>query len=186
MSRSPNIPLDERYVVEMPWEEYEALPPDNRHEYVDGHLIVNPRGTFDHQLMLRNMTAALQAVLPAGYVAINEWAWRPAADEWAPDVMVVEMGERAVRYTGIPELIVEVLSTNRADDLVRKLYRYASAGLPRYWLADPLEPSVRAYVLEAGIFELVTEAAGDGETTFDLGVATVTLRPSDLLRLDYR
>lgn len=185
MSISRDIPLDERFVVEMSPEDYEALPPDNRHEYVDGCLIVNPRGTFDHQLMLRNLTTALQAAVPGGYVAINEWAWKPGADEWAPDVMVVELTERAVRYTGIPELIVEVLSTNRADDLVRKLYRYAAAGLPRYWLADPLEPSIRGYILQGGIFELLTEATGDDEVTFDLGIATVQLRPSDLMRLDY-
>jgi Uma2 family endonuclease len=96
--------------------------------------------------------------------------------------MVCERDDEAIRFTGIPQVIIEVLSTNRADDVVRKLYRYAAAGLPRYWIADPLEPSLRAYELREGRFEEVAEAIGDDAVDFDFGVGRVTLRPSDLLR----
>ena len=70
----------------------------------------------------------------------------------------------------------------RTRDLVRKLYRYADAGLPRYWIADPLECNLSAYVLRDGKFEDVAHAVGDEEIEFDFGVGKVALRPSDLLR----
>lgn len=170
-------------VVPMSWEEYERLPEDVRGEYVSGCLVVNPRPAFRHQEMIFNLTAALRAACPDGHVAVSEWAWKPGADEWAPDVMVCPRDDEAVRFTGTPEVIVEVLSTNRADDLVLKLARYAAAGLPRYWIADPLEPSLRAYRLVDGLYrEEEARAVGDEEATFHFGVGSVTLRPSDLLR----
>ncbi|MGH8997972.1 MAG: Uma2 family endonuclease [Acidimicrobiia bacterium] len=169
----------------MSWEEYERLEPDIRHEYVDGCLVVNPRPRFLHQQMLRRLTNMLEAAVPAGYTAVNEWAWKPAADEWDPDVMVCAYDPGAdpdpVRFTGTPVVVV-VLSSNRAGDLVKKLYRYAEAGLARYWVADPDEPSVRAFELRNGMYEEVTAAVGDAHVEFDLGVARVTLAPSELIR----
>lgn len=170
----------------MAWEEYERLHPDVRHEYVDGHLLVNPRPRLLHQVMLRRITNALEAALPEGYRAVNEWAWKPGADEWAPDVMVCELtpgdGPNPVRFTRTPLLIVEVLSSNRSADLVKKLYRYAEAGLPHFWLADPEGPSVEAFALAEASYHEVVGAAGDETADFDLGVITVTLRPADLIR----
>lgn len=173
--------MDRPLVVPMSWEEYERLDLDVSHEYVSGCLVVHPRPSYRHQVMVRNLTNALDAACPPGYTAVNEWAWKPDADEWAPDVMVCERDDDAVRFTGIPQVIAEVLSTNRADDLVLKLYRYGAAGLPRYWIADPLEPSLLAYALSDGIYEETVHAIGDDEVEFDFGVGRVTLRPS-LLR----
>ncbi len=181
MSVGDQVPSDRPLVVPMSWEKYERLEPDVRHQYISGCLIVNPRPSYRHQAMLHNLTAALRGAAPPGFVAINEWAWKPGPDEWAPDVMVCERDDDAVRFTGTPQVIVEVLSSNRADDLVRKLYRYAAAGLPRYWIADPLEPSVRAFVLREGIYEEVAAAVGDDEVEFDFGVGRVVLQPSGLL-----
>ena len=166
----------------MSWEDYEGLEDGVRGEYIDGCLVVNPRPAYLHQLMMLNLAYQLKAACPEGYTAVSEWAWKPGADEWAPDVMVCERDDAAIRFTGTQQVIVEILSTKRTDDVVRKLYRYAAAGLPRYWIADPLEPSVRAYELQDGQYEEVAEAVGESEVEFDFGVGRVMLRPSDLLR----
>lgn len=185
VSLGEHLPLDRPSAVSMSWEEYERLEPDVRHQYIDGCLVVTPRPRLIHQVMLDNLASALRAAVPAGYLAVSEWAWKPGADEWAPDVMICERPDEiatAVRFTGTPVLIVEILSTDRSADLVRKLYRYAAAGLPRYWIGDPLEPSVRAFLLTGGMYEEVGGAVGDEEVEFDFGVGRVTLRPSDLIR----
>jgi|SRR5579884_3257638 len=166
----------------MSWEEYERLDEDVRYEYVDGCLVVNPRPRVLHQIILVNVVNRLNAACPPGYRALAECGWKPGADEWAPDVMVCQPDDTAVRFTGAPELIAEILSTNPAADLVRKFNRYAAEGLPRYWIVNPLEPSVRAYELCGDRFEEVAEAIGDDEVEFDFGVGRVTLRPGDLLR----
>ena len=41
-------------------------------------------------------------------------------------------------FTGIPELVIEILSSEPARDTIRKFAKYAEAGLPRYWTIDPV------------------------------------------------
>src|SRR6266849_3585460 len=86
--------------VPMPWEEYEALEPDVRYEYIGGCLVVNPRPTGEHQVALLRLAHLLEDAAAPGYRVYAEWAWKPGAEEWAPDIMVCPR-ERAVRFTGI-------------------------------------------------------------------------------------
>ena len=37
----------------------------------------------------------------------------------------------------IPDIVIEILSTDRNRDLVRKRQLYAEAGVPEYWIFDP-------------------------------------------------
>lgn len=55
-------------------------------------------------------------------------------------------------FIGVPHLVVEVLSSNRRDDLVAKLNRYAAWGAPSYWIVDPRDRIIRTYRLEDGIY----------------------------------
>ena len=47
-----------------------------------------------------------------------DWAWRPTQDEFVPDVTVFERTTETIRLTATPLLAVEVLSSDRASDLV--------------------------------------------------------------------
>jgi len=70
--------------------------------------------------------------------------------------MVHPTTTESLRFTGTPALVVEVLSTNRGDDLVLKLNRYAQAGLSHYWILDPKSRVLLAYGLEGDTFDLLT------------------------------
>jgi Uma2 family endonuclease len=164
----------------MSWEEYEALEPDARHEYIEGCLVVNPRPTGEHQVALRRLTRLLEDAVDPGYEVYMEWAWKPGADEWAPDIMVCPR-QKVVRFAGTPELIVEILSTNRARDLVMKPAKYAKAGLPRYWVFDPENLVLTAFVLRDGAFVDVAEVGPDDEVALDFGAGTVTVNPRRLM-----
>ena len=56
--------------------------------------------------------------------------------------MVFAETEEKKRYTGIPELAVEILSTDRASDILSKAAKYATAGLERYEIIDTEGPEV--------------------------------------------
>ena len=166
--------------VPMTWEEYEALEPDARHEYVEGCLVVNPRPSGEHQIALLRLAALLEGAVHSGFAVYVEWAWKPAADEWAPDIMICPR-QKAVRFTGTPELIIEILSSNRARDLVMKPHKYAQAGLPRYWVFDPETLVLTAFELQDGFFVEVAEVGPDDEVALDFGVGTVTVNPRRLM-----
>ncbi|MBR6337784.1 MAG: Uma2 family endonuclease, partial [Ruminococcus sp.] len=56
-----------------------------------------------------------------------------------PDVFVVcdpsKIDDK--RVTGAPDFIIEVVSSNRSDDYVRKLSLYKDKGVREYWIIDP-------------------------------------------------
>ncbi len=52
------------------------------------------------------------------------------------------------KYNGAPDFIIEVLSTNRSDDLYRKLALYQKTGVREYWIVDPKYSRTIVYFFE--------------------------------------
>ena len=126
--------------------EFLALPETmERIELLDGEVIMAPSPSVWHQELLSRIVHHLRA-------------WRDAARAGAfvgqapldvrfgpgrilqPDAFVI-LGEVALDVEGpldrIPDLCVEVLSTNRAFDRLTKRIVYASSGVRELWLVEP-------------------------------------------------
>ena len=82
-----------------------------------------------------------------------------------PDLFVMcdEFGH-TTRITGIPMLIVEILSPSTIKhDLVRKLNLYQKVGVKEYWIIDPAEQNITVYLHDGAVFQLVEQEFKKGD-----------------------
>ena len=72
----------------------------------------------------------------------------------APDLTIVLIGSAVVSdelvFEGTPDIVVEILSSDRRRDLVRKRMLYAAAGVPEYWIFDPVNDDALLLELRDG------------------------------------
>ena len=80
-----------------------------------------------------------------------------------PDVFVVcdknKIDEKYIN--GAPDLVIEVTSANRANDLVDKLGIYFAAGVREYWIVDTEYNKVLVYNFEQQKFPLIYDFTDD-------------------------
>ena len=145
-----------------------------RYELHEGKLHIVAEPTLDHQhltkLLIRNLSEQIEDV-GAGYVFPPVDVVLSDNTTVAPDIVVVRAEKAGIlhplRIYGVPDIVVEALSTNRGDDLVRKRQLYAAAGVPEYWILDGDADTLTALELaDDGVYrERAVLTAADTLTT---------------------
>ncbi len=143
----------------MTLDEWIALPEDNtyRYELQEGVLLVSPRPVRRHQLAAQRLSQQLDGQLPVDWESVLDMEVVVRAEHppivRVPDVVVTRVGGPEDRLAASDVLLaVEIIPPgSRNVDLHLKLFEYAEAGIPHYWLVDldPPAPSITVFHLGA-------------------------------------
>ena len=132
-------------------EEFMELPDtyDKRKMELDeGELYITPRPRTGHQSLQGDLIWYFQGYLRAfddpPAEVLHDVIVALSLERrilYSPDLAVILRGSRAVvtdrTVEGPPDIAIEILSSDRNRDLVRKRQMYAEAGIPEYWIFDP-------------------------------------------------
>lgn len=147
------FPRDHKYTAE---EYFTETPESNKHiELRDGVVIEFESPSEIHQDIILGLGSEILSFIRAnkGECKVMVSPFDVKLDEYnvvQPDVLVVcDKGKMdGNRCYGAPDWVIEVLSTNRSDDLHRKLTLYQEHGVREYWIADPKNMKVLVYIFE--------------------------------------
>ncbi|GAA2472726.1 Uma2 family endonuclease [Winogradskya humida] len=122
-------------------DDLDSLPEDLLYELLDGRLVLSSPTDF-HQWVGIRLVVALEENEPDGFYIVTDLSVAVDHDNQPrPDVVVVSNSgvTRVPRLARDVLLAVEILSPSSIDDDCGfKVKRYAAAGIPRYWVIDPL------------------------------------------------
>ena len=150
---------------------------DERLELFDGVLYLMSTPTKDHQFLMRRIGIHFEAFLDDFDVPpyevhhdittiLSEELQRAVE----PDLVVILAGRDDIggaRWVeGVPDIVVEILSSDRNHDLVFKRRIYSEAGVREYWIFDPQNDTVLPLELQNGEYiERPALTAADTLTT---------------------
>ena len=150
---------------------------DGKWELDDGVLYIMASGSPDHQFLIRWLCRPIEDYFleferpPAQLLhEMTTILSRELQRAPEPDVVIVLNERRDIigrsRVEGAPDIVVEILSTDRNRDLIRKRQIYAEAGVLEYWPIDPRNDTVTQLELCDGAYvERAVLGVGDVLTT---------------------
>ncbi|ONI45853.1 hypothetical protein AN641_03130 [Candidatus Epulonipiscioides gigas] len=134
-----------------------------KEEQIDGKIYyMSPAPTFKHNEVQGNLYSEFKNYLKdkkckiylGGNVHIDEDNLETYI---IPDLSIIcdHSKFKNGRYYGVPQLIIEILSTNRADDKIIKFELYERVGVKEYWIVDPISNEITQYVLNNNKYKLL-------------------------------
>ena len=163
--------MDAQATNKLTYDDYVLIPDDGlRHEIIDGEHYVNPAPNVRHQRILLRMVRAVaefvdQHDLGEVFISPIDVVFSKH-NVVQPDLLFVRKentGEVQGAFVKVtPDLVVEVLSTNRKHDEVRKLKLYDTFNVTEYWIVDPEDNVVKMYRRREGGLTLVETIDDDG------------------------
>ncbi|HEX7746732.1 MAG TPA: Uma2 family endonuclease [Micromonosporaceae bacterium] len=169
MTAAPILPERQEWTVD----DLGDVPKDLPYELINGRLIV-PSPTHLHQDLCVEILLALRANCPPEYVVSIDLSMKVnRRNEPRPDVVALRPDHVTRSPVPIEDavLAVEVISPESTfRDMYDKAKVYAHAGVPTYWVVDPLHERLR-------LTEFVLGRAGDYEAAADTDDVFNTERP---------
>lgn len=144
-------------------EEYEKLPEGSPYQLINGELIMSPATKDNHQAILIELAAGIFLHVKEKLLgSIRTAPYDVHFDEeniFQPDIIflsnenlknVLDDGY----FHGVPELVIEILSTGTANyDLTKKMHVYEHFGVREYFVIHPVDKEVHCYRLQEHKFK---------------------------------
>jgi Uma2 family endonuclease len=166
--------------------DYLAGDEDERYEIIDGEAYMLAAPSRIHQEISGNLYYALRSFLEgkpckvyAAPFSVRLFPAEDGSDDTVvePDITVVcdpaKLDDRGCK--GAPDMAIEIVSpsTSRYDRIL-KFNKYREAGVREYWIVDPEERAIFAYILKNGeytaaVYEGTAPAAVLPGCEIDLG-----------------
>lgn len=156
------------------YEEYYQLDDDQRHEIIDGNLLMAPALDMWHQAWSRDLTLliathAKSQKLGKVFVAPFDVVLDPK-NTVQPDLIFVATANLGIiqqrAIFGTPDLLIELISPSSVRrDRYDKKDLYARFGVKEYWIGDPANKSLEILTLKEGRYELHCAAEVQGKLT---------------------
>lgn len=149
------VPQRGKYTAE---EFFRAVPSEDsseQYELLDGEIVALASPSTIHQRLVMELSFAIHSYVKAngGSCSVMLSPYDVRLDDHnvvVPDVSVIcdptKIDDR--RCNGSPDWVIEVTSSNRRDDYVRKLSLYERFGVREYWIVDPDEQKTIVYFFE--------------------------------------
>lgn len=165
---------------------------DGKWELDDGVLYIMPTGTPDHQFLIgeliwnfRNYLNGFDEPPAQFYHEITTILSRELQRAPEPDMVIILNQRRDIvgrsRVEAPPDIVIEILSTDRSRDLVRKRQIYAEAGILEYWPIDPRNDTVTQLELRDGEYVERAVLTADETLTTPL-LPGLSIRLADIFR----
>ena len=157
------------------YEDYVKIPeePGYRFEVLEGILVREPSPSMHHQrvssALYRQLADFFDNFDPKGELFFAPLdVTLTTSNVLQPDIFFVSAARRRImreeRIDGPCDLVVEIMSpSNRRKDRLQKMEIYRKAGIPHYWLVDPEENTLEAFMLKEGSYTLEF-VGGPGDT----------------------
>lgn len=144
-------------------EDIYALPDGERAELIDGKIYYMAAPTRTHQRMLLSLSRRIADYIDTegGGCEVNIAPFAVFLNDddinyVEPDILVVcdpsKLDDKGCH--GAPDWIVEIVSPgSKPMDYIKKMLKYATAGVREYWIADPMKQRVTVYFFEKELME---------------------------------
>jgi len=153
----PETPLGQLPSRHITREDYRHLPEGPPYyELIDGRMVMSPSPTSGHSALMMYLAELLgphaRGQLGGRVYGELDLYLPNTQNIYRPDLVYLSRQRlRLVRHDavhGVPDLVCEILSPSTANrDRYTKLEAYCQAGIPHYWLFDPVAVAVQEFVL---------------------------------------
>ena len=145
---------------------YDTIDEDTKAEFINGEIYYHSPVKKEHNDAAGSLHGLLNnyvIIHQLGYVGYDKVMVTLSRNDYEPDLCFFRQEKSQHFQPGqmhfsVPDLAVEILSSNVHHDRKTKFQDYETHGVAEYWIIDPNAMTLEQYVLREGAYQLRLKA----------------------------